>query len=70
MNIDLLSLDVDVLSRLYMAKEKELESAILKGTSWDEASIKRKALLELSSAIHNKLSRQRSDSQAGPTNED
>jgi hypothetical protein len=58
MKFDLLSLDVDVLNRLYKAKEKELESAILSGTSWDEVSIRRKALLELSSALHIKLLRQ------------
>jgi hypothetical protein len=58
MEIDFLDLDVDVLNRLYKAKEKELEAAILKGTSWDEVSIKRKALTELSSALHTKLERQ------------
>jgi hypothetical protein len=58
MKIDLLSLDVDVLNRLYKAKESELESAILSGTSWDEVSIRRKALLELSSALHTKLLRE------------
>lgn len=67
MNIDLLSLDVDVLNRLYKAKEKELESAILSGTSWDEASIKRKSLLELSSALHTKLLRQNIEFPSFPT---
>lgn len=56
--MDLMSLDIDVLSRLYRAKEKELEDAILSGTSWDEVSIKRKTVSELSSALHTKLSRQ------------
>jgi hypothetical protein len=55
MRIDLLSLDVDVLNRLFEAKEKELEAAILSGTSWDEVGIKRKALRELSSALRTKL---------------
>jgi len=58
MGIDLLSLDVDVLNRLYKAKEKELEAAILSGTAWDEVSIKRKVLTELSSALHTKLLRE------------
>lgn len=57
MKLDLLSLEVDVLNRLYKAKEQELESAILSGTSWDEVSLRRKALLELSSALHTKLLR-------------
>lgn len=55
MDFDLLSLDVDVLNRLYTAKEKELESAILSSTAWDEVSIRRKALTEISSALHTKL---------------
>lgn len=55
MKMDLLNLDVDVLNRLYKAKEKELEDAILRGTSWDEVSIRRKALTELSSALYTKL---------------
>ena len=67
MKIDLLSLDVDVLNRLYKAKEKELESAILSGTSWDEISIRRKALLELSSALHTKLLREHIDVPMFPT---
>jgi hypothetical protein len=58
MNIDLLSLDVDVLNRLYKTKEKELEEAILSGNSWDEVSIKRKVLTDLSSALHTKLQRE------------
>jgi hypothetical protein len=58
MRIDLLSLDVDVLNRLYKAKEKELEAAILSGTAWDEVSIKRKVLSDLSSALHTKLLRE------------
>jgi len=58
MKTDLLSLDIEVLNRLYQTKEKELESAILSGTSWEEISIRRKALLELSSALHTKLGRQ------------
>jgi hypothetical protein len=55
MKFDLMSLEVDVLNRLYKAKEKELEEAILRGTSWEEVSIRRKAFLELSSALHTKL---------------
>lgn len=55
MKFDLMSLDVDVLNRLYKAREKELEEAILRGGSWTEVSIKRKAFLELSSALHIKL---------------
>ena len=55
MKFDLMSLEVDVLNRLYKAKEKELEEAILRGGSWTEVSIKRKAFLELSSALHVKL---------------
>jgi hypothetical protein len=55
MKFDLMSLDVDVLNRLYKAKEKELEEAILRGTSWEEVTIRRKAFLELSSALHIKL---------------
>jgi len=58
MNFDLLDLDAEVLHRLYKAKEKELEEAILTGTSWDEVSIKRKVLTELSSALHTKLQRE------------
>jgi hypothetical protein len=58
MEMDWLSLDVDVLNRLYKAKEKELESAILRGRSWDEVSIQRKLLNDLSSALHTKLLRQ------------
>jgi hypothetical protein len=68
MKIDLLNLDVDFLNRLYRAKEKEVESAILSGTSWDEVSIKRKALLELSSALHTKLLRQSAHSPRFPIN--
>jgi len=67
MQLDLLSLDADVLNRLYKAKEKELEAAILSGTSWDEVSIKRKALTKLSSALHSKLLRRQSDSGKFPT---
>lgn len=67
MKFDLLSLDTDVLNRLYKAKEQELESAILKGTSWDEVSIRRKALLEVSSALHTKLLRQGIHSPRFPT---
>ena len=66
MELDLLSLDVDVLKRLYTAKEKELEAAILSGTAWDEVSIKRKALSDLSSALHTKLLRQGIQSQGFP----
>ena len=55
MKFDLMSLELEVLNRLYKAKEKELEDAILRGTSWEEVSIKRKAFLELSSALHVKL---------------
>jgi hypothetical protein len=62
-----LNLDVDVLNRLYRAKEKELEAAILKGTSWDEVSIQRKALSELSSALHTKLLREGIHSPKFPT---
>ena len=65
--MDLMSLDVDVLSRLYRAREKELETAVLSGTSWEEVSIKRKALSELSSALHTKLLRQRTQSGQFPT---
>jgi hypothetical protein len=67
MGIDLLSLDVDVLNRLYKAKEKELEAAILSGTAWDEVSIKRKLLTELSSALHTKLLREGIHSPQFPT---
>jgi hypothetical protein len=67
MGIDLLSLDVDVLNRLYKAKEKELEAAILSGTAWDEVSIKRKVLTELSSALHTKLLREGIHSPQFPT---
>jgi hypothetical protein len=67
MGIDLLSLDVDVLNRLYKAKEKELEAAILSGTAWDEVSIKRKVLTELSSALHTKLQRNGIHSPQFPT---
>lgn len=67
MKMDLLSLDVDVLNRLYKAKEKELEAAILKGTSWDEVNLRRKALTELSSALHTKLLRQGVHSPKFPT---
>lgn len=67
MEMDLLSLDVDVLNRLYKAKEKELEEAILKGTSWDEVSLRRKALTELSSALHTKLQREGIHSTRFPT---
>lgn len=67
MQFDLLSLEVDVLNRLYKAKEKELEASILSGTSWNEVSIKRKALTELSSALHTKLSRQGIQSPKFPT---
>lgn len=70
MNFDLLSLEVDVLNRLYKAKEKELESAILSGTSWDEVSIRRKALLELSSALHTKLLREEMHTPRFPTRPD
>lgn len=62
MGLDLMSLDVDVLNRLYRAKEKELETAILSGTSWDEVSLRRKALSELSCALHTKLLRQEAPS--------
>ena len=55
MKFDLMSLEVEVLNRLYKAREKELEEAILRGGSWTEVSIKRKAFLELSSALHIKL---------------
>jgi hypothetical protein len=55
MKFDLMSLEIDVLNRLYKAKEKELEEAILRGTSWEEVTIRRKAFLELSSALHIKL---------------
>lgn len=67
MGVDLLSLDVDVLNRLYTAKEKELETAILSGTAWNEVSIKRKALTELSSALHTKLLREGIRSSKFPT---
>jgi len=67
MEMDLLNLDVDVLNRLYTAKEKELEAAILSGTAWDEVSIKRKALSDLSSALHKKLLRQGIQSPELPT---
>jgi hypothetical protein len=67
MEINLLSLDVDVLTRLYKAKEKELEAAVLTGTSWDEVSIKRKTLSELSSALHTKLNREGIHSPRFPT---
>jgi hypothetical protein len=70
MRIDLLSLDVDVLNRLYKAKEKELETAILSGTAWDEVGIKRKALTELSSALHTKLLRDGGPSPEFPTRPD
>jgi len=65
--MDLMSLDVDVLSRLYKAKEKELETAILSGTSWDEVSIKRKTVAELSAALHTKLLGQDIQSPGSPT---
>ena len=68
--MDLMSLDVDVLSRLYRAREKELEAAILRGSSWDEVSIKRKALSELSSTLHTKLLRQETRSADSPTRPD
>lgn len=58
MKFDLLSLEVEVLTRLYKAKEKELEDAVLRGSSWNEISLRRKAFLELSSALHTKLQRQ------------
>jgi len=67
MELNLLSLDVDVLNRLYKAKEKELEAAILSGTSWDEVSIKRRALNKLSSALHTKLLKQGIQSPEFPT---
>jgi hypothetical protein len=66
MEMDWLNFDIDSLNRLYKAKERELEAAILKGTSWDEVSIKRKALIELSSALHQKLERQGIHSPAFP----
>ena len=49
------SLDYPILERLYHAKSKELERALLSGTAWDEVRIKRKQLSELSYAMHNKL---------------
>lgn len=58
MKMDVMNLDVEILNQLYKAKEKELESAILRGTSWDDVSLRREALLELSSALHTKLLRQ------------
>lgn len=67
MIMDLLSLDLDVLNRLYQVKEKELESAILTGTSWEEVNIRRKALTEISSALHTKLQRQGIHSPRFPT---
>lgn len=67
MESNFLNLDVDVLNRLYRAKEKELEVAILRGTSWDEVSIQRKALSELSSALHIKLLREGTQSPKFPT---
>lgn len=67
MELNWMNLDADVLNRLYTAKEKELETAILKGTSWDEVSIKRKALAELSSVLHTKLLRQTNRSPEFPT---
>lgn len=67
MELDMMSLDVDVLSRLCRAREKELEAAILSGTSWDEVSVKRKALSELSSALHKKLLTQGIQSPGLPT---
>jgi hypothetical protein len=73
MRIDLLNLDVGVLNRLYIAREKELEAAILSGTAWNEVKIRRKALRELSSALHTKLERQgshSSDFPARPNNEE
>lgn len=65
--MDLLNLDVDVLNRLYKAKERELEAAILKGTSWDEVNLRRKVLTELSSALHTKLLREGVHSPKFPT---
>lgn len=67
MEMDWLNLDADVLNRLYKAKEKELESAILRGRSWDEVSIQRKLLNDLSSALHTKLLRQGVQSPKFPT---
>jgi hypothetical protein len=58
MQSDLMNLDVEVLNRLYKAKEKELETALLSGTSWEEVTIQRKALTDLSSALHTKLQRE------------
>ena len=55
MKFDLSCLEVEVLNRRYKAKEKELKDAILRGGSWTEVTIKRKAFLELSSALHIKL---------------
>ena len=60
------NLDADILHRLYRAKEKELEAAILSGVSWNEASIKRKALAELSCALHNKLGGENNQSPNSP----
>jgi hypothetical protein len=67
MTTDFLDLDVDILNRLYKAKEKELESAILRGSSWEEVTIKRKVLTELSSALHTKLQREGIHSPKFPT---
>ena len=67
MEMDLLSLDVDILTRLYKAKEKELEAAVLNGTSWEEVSIKRKTLSELSAALHTRLNREGIHSPRFPT---
>jgi hypothetical protein len=55
MKLNWANLDADVLNRLYLAREKELEAAILRGGSWEEVSIHRKALSELSTAIHTKV---------------
>jgi hypothetical protein len=65
MRADYEGLEVDMLQRLYHAKEKELESAVLSGTSWEVVTIQRRVLSELSEVLHNKLQRTGGNSPAG-----
>jgi len=58
MKADWMNLDVDILNRLYEAKEKELDAAVMRGSSWDEVRIKRQALTEISAALNEKLQNQ------------
>lgn len=57
MRADYEGLELDMLQRLYHAKEKELERAVLSGSSWEAVTILRKILTVLSEVLHDKLQR-------------